>query len=128
MDTGTNNGNMYAELFAPDGAFLDRAGKATKGRDARGGRGAPVHAGAAVAVPFPHEPRHRGDAGWGERQGVPAAAADGGARHENDIFGGGHYEDTYRKTANGWRFKTRQFIPSDLPAAGAAAATPPTSG
>jgi hypothetical protein len=48
--------------------------------------------------------------------------------HENDIFGGGHYEDTYQKTANGWRFKTRQFIPSDLPAAGAAAAGTPING
>src|SRR4051794_1994949 len=34
VDTGADNGNMYAELFAPDGAFLDRTGKATAGRDA----------------------------------------------------------------------------------------------
>ena len=34
VDTGADNGNMYADLFAPDGAFLDRTGKATTGRDA----------------------------------------------------------------------------------------------
>ena len=30
----------------------------------------------------------------------------------NSIIGGGHYEDVYAKTAQGWRIKTRQFIAS----------------
>ena len=30
----------------------------------------------------------------------------------NIVWGGGHYEDTYVKTPDGWRFKTRRFIPS----------------
>ena len=30
----------------------------------------------------------------------------------NRIIGGGHYEDVYAKTAQGWRIKKRQFIPS----------------
>ena len=34
VDTGADDGNMYADLFAPDGAFLDRTGKATTGREA----------------------------------------------------------------------------------------------
>ena len=34
VDTGADNGNIYADLFAPDGAFLDRTGKGTTGRDA----------------------------------------------------------------------------------------------
>src|SRR4029079_19094885 len=32
VDTGADNGNMYADLFSPDGAFLDRTGKGTTGR------------------------------------------------------------------------------------------------
>ena len=34
VDTGADNGNVYASLFAPDGAFADRMGRETKGRDA----------------------------------------------------------------------------------------------
>ena len=30
----------------------------------------------------------------------------------SSIFLGGHYEDVYAKTAEGWKFKTRTFIPS----------------
>jgi len=26
------------------------------------------------------------------------------------IFLGGHYEETYEKTAEGWRFKTRRLV------------------
>src|SRR5262249_2659238 len=28
------------------------------------------------------------------------------------VFGGGHYDDIYERTSDGWRFKQRQFIPS----------------
>ena len=34
VDTGADNGNVYASLFAPDGAFADRMGRETKGREA----------------------------------------------------------------------------------------------
>jgi hypothetical protein len=120
VDTGADSGNMYADLFAPDGAFLDRAGKATTGRDAL----------AAVARRFQRGPQSQ----FHFLMNHVIEPAAGGARgkeyllqlrmgepdHENEIFGGGHYEDTYEKTAKGWRFKTRQFVPSDLPAPGAA--------
>jgi SnoaL-like domain len=122
VDTGADNGNMYADLFAPDGAFLDRTGKATTGRDAL----------AAVARRFQRGPQSQ----FHFMMNHVIEATPGGARgkqyllqlrmgepdHENDIFGGGHYEDTYEKTAKGWRFKTRQFVPSDLLAAGTAPA------
>ena len=32
VDSGADNGNVYADLFAPSGAFLDRTGRATTGR------------------------------------------------------------------------------------------------
>src|SRR5947207_4241036 len=28
------------------------------------------------------------------------------------VFGGGHYDDIYERTSDGWRFSQRQFIPS----------------
>ena len=34
VDTGADNGNVYASLFAPDGAFADRMGRETTGREA----------------------------------------------------------------------------------------------
>jgi hypothetical protein len=37
----------------------------------------------------------------------------GDGERANDVFGGGHYEDIYVKTPEGWRFKRRQFIPSE---------------
>ena len=122
VDTGADNGNMYAELFAPDGAFLDRAGKATTGRDAL----------AAVARRFQRGPQSQfhfllnhvieatPDGARGKEYLLQLRMGEPG--HENDIFGGGHYEDTYQRTPAGWRFKARQFIPSELPAAGPAAA------
>ena len=122
VDTGADNGNMYADLFAPDGAFLDRTGKATTGRDAL----------AAVARRFQRGPQSQfhflmnhvieatADGARGKEYLLQLRMGEPG--HDNEIFGGGHYEDTYQRTPAGWRFKTRQFIPSDLPAAGSAAA------
>jgi hypothetical protein len=128
VDTGADNGLMYADLFAPGGAFLDRAGKATTGRDAL----------AAMALRFkrgPQSPFHflvnhviepTADGARGKEYLLQVRMGEPG--HENEIFGGGHYEDTYQKTPEGWRFKTRQFIPSDLPAPGASANGRPLNG
>jgi len=122
VDTGADNGNMYADLFAPDGAFLDRAGKATTGRDAL----------SAVARRFQRGPQSQfhflmnhvieatADGARGKEYLLQLRMGEPG--HENEVFGGGHYEDTYQRTPAGWRFKARQFIPSDLPAAGSAVA------
>jgi SnoaL-like domain len=128
VDTGADNGNMYADLFAAGGAFLDRTGKATTGRDAL----------AALARRFqrgPQSPFHflmnhviepTADGARGKEYLLQLQMGEPG--RENEIFGGGHYEDTYQRTPNGWRFKTRQFIPSDLPADGAAAGSGPVNG
>jgi hypothetical protein len=128
VDTGADNGLMYADLFAPEGAFLDRTGKATTGRDAL----------AAMALRFkrgPQSPFHflvnhviepTADGARGKEYLLQVRMGEPG--HENEIFGGGHYEDTYQRTREGWRFKTRQFIPSELPATGAPAASRTVNG
>jgi len=120
VDTGADNGNMYADLFAPDGAFLDRTGKATMGRDALAGLARRFQRGPQSQFHFlmNHVIEATADGARGKEYLLQLRMGEPG--QENDIFGGGHYEDTYTKTAKGWRFKTRQFIPSDLPAAGAA--------
>jgi hypothetical protein len=37
----------------------------------------------------------------------------GDGERPNDVFGGGQYDDVYVRTPSGWRFKRRQFIPSE---------------
>ncbi len=114
VDTGAGNGAMYADLFAPDGAFLDRTGKATKGREDLSALARRFQRGPQSTFHFlmNHVIEQMADGVRGKeyllqlRMGEPNL--------ENAISGGGHYEDAYEKTANGWRFKTRQFVPSDL--------------
>jgi SnoaL-like domain len=127
VDTGADNGNMYADLFAPDGAFLDRTGKGTTGRDALSAVARRFQRGPQSTFHFlvNHVIEPTADGARGKeyllqlRMGEPGRA--------NDIFGGGHYEDVYQKTANWWRFKSRQFVPSELPAAATASAPAPAA-
>jgi hypothetical protein len=116
VDTGAGNGYVYADLFAPEGAFLDRNGRATKGRDdlaalaRRNTRG--LQSAFHFIVNHVIEPSPEGATGKEYlvqlRMGEPG--------RPNDIFGGGHYEDVYVRTPEGWRFKQRQFLPSERPA------------
>src|SRR5262245_19142668 len=113
VDTGADNGNVYASLFAPDGVFADRMGRETKGQEALAALARRNTRGPQSAFQFivNHviEPAKEGAIGkeyllqlrMGERE------------RPNDVFGGGHYDDVYVKTPDGWRFKRRQFIPSE---------------
>lgn len=114
VDTGAGDGAVYASLFAPDGAFVDRMGREVRGRDAlialarrntRGPQAAFHHIVNHVIEPSP-------DGGAAGRQYLLQLRVGDGDR-PNEIFGGGHYEDRYVKTAEGWRFLRRQYIPSE---------------
>jgi hypothetical protein len=113
VDTGADDGAVYAALFAPDGAFADRTGRETRGADAlaalarRNGRGRQwaFH----FIVNHVIEPSPEGATG---REYLLQLRIGDGDR-PNDVFGGGHYEDVYVRTPDGWRFKRRQFIPSE---------------
>src|SRR5207237_5500062 len=95
------------------GVFLDRNGRATSGREALAVLARRNTRGPQSAFHFimNHviEPSAAGASGkeylvqlrMGERE------------RPNEIFGGGHYEDVYVRTRDGWRFKQRQFIPSE---------------
>jgi len=113
VDTGANKGGDYAALFAPDGKFLQRGGVSHSGPEAlanvgyRNSRGplSTFHYLGAHAI----EPTPDGNA-RGKEHLVQWEFGDDGK--PSRIFGGGHYDDIYERTKDGWRFKQRQFIPS----------------
>jgi hypothetical protein len=113
VDTGADQGGMYAGLFAPDGKFLQRGGVVHAGPEAlasvgyRNSRGpqSVFHYLMSHAI----EPTPDGNA-RGKEQLVQWTIGDNG--EPSKVFGGGHYDDIYERTKDGWRFKQRQFIPS----------------
>jgi hypothetical protein len=134
LDTGSNNGYDYADLFAADGELMRPY---AKGREqlaalARGPRLGPdntVHyimnhvieptpdgaIGKAYLIEFNWDiapVQATGGTGGGAGTG-PANGWDIVGRKAGELAGtGGHYEDVYVKTPVGWRFKKRDFIPS----------------
>ncbi|HVQ16757.1 MAG TPA: nuclear transport factor 2 family protein [Vicinamibacterales bacterium] len=113
VDSGADNGNVYASLFASDGAFADRMGRETKGREALAALARRNTRGPQSAFHFivNHVIEPTSDGAVGKEYLVQLRM--GEAEKPNDIFGGGHYEDVYVKTPDGWRFKRRQFMPSE---------------
>jgi hypothetical protein len=132
VDTGSDNGYDYADLFSADGEFMRpyARGREQLAALARGERLGPNN---TVHYIMNHviEPTADGAVGreyliefnW-DIAPAPAGAGRGGAggpANGWDIVGrkagelartGGHYEDVYVKTPVGWRFRKRDFIPS----------------
>jgi hypothetical protein len=121
VDTGADNGAVYASLFAPDGAFLDRTGRATTGHDNLAALARRNTRGRQSAFHFimNHVIEASAEGATGKEYLVQLRIGEG--ERPNEIFGGGHYEDVYVKTRDGWRFKQRQFLPSQRPLPPAAA-------
>jgi hypothetical protein len=118
LDNGAEGGRAYADLFTDDGVFASPQATVT-GREAllkfasghRPGQG-PAYV-RNFAMNMLVEPAPEG--ARGKVYGVVIAIgenAPGQQGAESSIFTGGHFEDVYTKTANGWRFKRRQFLPS----------------
>ncbi len=110
LDTGADNGYMYADLFTPDGVVFNN----TTGREKI----------AALARSQPHGPeyvRHfltnvviqpSPEGATGKQYLVVIDIGENGK--PSSIFLGGHYEDVYAKTPNGWRFKSRNLFRSKV--------------
>jgi hypothetical protein len=113
VDTGADQGGMYAGLFAPDGKFLQRGGVAVAGREALAALGYRTSRGPQSVFHYlmSHaiEPTPDGNA-RGKEELVQFIIGDNG--EPSRVFGGGHYDDLYERTRDGWQFSQRQFIPS----------------
>jgi hypothetical protein len=109
LDVDPDEGASYANLFTPDAVFRQPR---TEGREAL----------ARLAASAPHGPRFvrhflanqliepTPEGVTGKQYLVVIDIGENGM--PSSIFLGGHYEDAYAKTAEGWRFKTRTFISS----------------
>jgi hypothetical protein len=125
LDTGAGNGAMYADLFSVDGVFVagdmkieGREKLKAFARQHRPGQG-PLYV-RNFSTNSVIEPSPTGATGK-----AYAAVIDlGEGGRPSALVGGGHYEDQYVKTSDGWRIKRREFIPSktELPP------TPPRQG
>lgn len=120
LDVDPDEGASYAKLFTPDAVFRQPR---TEGREAL----------AKLAASAPHGPqfvRHfitnhvidpTPEGATGKEYLVVIDIGENGM--PSSIFLGGHYDDVYARTPEGWRFKTRTFVAS-ASATPAAAATP----
>jgi hypothetical protein len=105
LDTGADNGYMYADLYAPDGVFGKAKGREELARLARGGRRGPANVRNLASSPI-IKPSPEGATGIQYAQAINF----GQYRQPSELDHFGHYEDVYVKTADGWRFKSRTFV------------------
>ncbi len=111
VDTGADNGGAYARLFALDGVFAQRNGDVT-GLDALSATARRFQRGPQSTFHYlmDHVIEPTPDGAVGKEYLAQFVFGDNGM--PSRIFGGGHYDDVYERTAEGWRFKRRQFIAS----------------
>jgi ketosteroid isomerase-like protein len=114
LDNGAEGGKALADLFVDDGVFVTP--QATfSGREAilkmasghRPGQGPAYVRNFATNVLLERTP----DGARGKVYAVVIAIGEN--REPSSIFAGGHFDDTYVKTQQGWRFKRRQFTPNE---------------
>ena len=119
LDTGADNGYAYADLFAPDGTFGRLSGRDQLAATARPGGG---HYPRGPKFVFHYTSNHviepSPEGATGKVYVVEIDAGERGKRAAI-IEDGGHYEDVYVKTPQGWRFRSRSFIKTEP-------GTPPT--
>jgi hypothetical protein len=100
------NGEAYANLYTPDASFAGAAGHDQLMRLAqiqpRGPDFVRHYLTNHVIEPAP---------GGAKGKEYLVVIDNGENGRPSSLFLGGHYEDTYVKTADGWRFKTRRLFP-----------------
>ena len=127
MDTGADNGFAYADLFTADGESVrpNAKGREQLAALARGGRRGPLLT-SLYSMNHIIEPAPGGGA-VGKQYVIAidhddeGTFAGSGGRSQYELVGqkrgsvsslGGHYEDVYVKTAEGWKFRRRAFFAS----------------
>jgi hypothetical protein len=107
LDTGADNGYMFADLFAPGATFGGVSGREAIAKLAVVPASGPLHvrnlSNLAIIKPSPE-----GATGILYVQSINFGEGARKTRTEFDHFG--HYEDVFVKTADGWRFKSRTFV------------------
>ncbi len=115
LDSCADRGYEYAKLYTPDGVFTNQKGVRFEGRErlSEAARGGPKCRATANPLSIGHiivnvmiEPSPEGAIGTSVM--FHAKVAEEGT--PGSVGGGGKYYDTYVKTAEGWRFKTRAYV------------------
>jgi hypothetical protein len=112
----------YANLFTPDGVFVSDDFRGARHRELYGKSGRLVGRAKLMELVETEEfclsPKANAPgrpASGGAARPAPTVAIEPspeGARGTASLGNGGHYEDVYVKTSNGWRFKSRTvFMP-----------------
>ena len=109
LDQNPDEGLSYANLFTPDAVFRQPR---TEGRQNLATMASRAPHGAKYTRHFlaNHVIEATADGAVGKQYLVAVDIGESG--QPSSIFLGGHYEDVYAKTPEGWRFKTRTFIAS----------------
>jgi SnoaL-like domain len=115
MDSGADNGFAYADLFTLDGEFVSPTGT-IKGREALAAAGRsgfvnghkPANGVSHFIVNNVVTPSAEGATGKQYVVLVNIGEDDKPGGSFSDV--GGHYEDVYVKTSQGWKFKRREFV------------------
>ena len=113
LDTAGDRGQTFARLFTPDGVFRVAGSRPyeIKGRDqlAAFASGDPAHRGPHHVHDFAsnHIVRPAPDGAMGRAYVEWLTIGENGAA--GVVETGGHYDDVYVKTRDGWRFKMRTF-------------------
>jgi hypothetical protein len=121
LDTGAEGGEMFARLFAPDGVFISSTRGPIKGHDqlVALGRGRDPMYPRRFIVNHVIEPSPAG--ATGKVYVLEVDLPSDGEKLGGELTSvGGRYEDVYEKTAAGWRFKSRAFMPSKMAVPGTA--------
>jgi hypothetical protein len=113
LNSSANNGYGMADLFTPDAIFCGRAVLYSQGREqlaalARGRRSGPAYT-AHFSTNHIIEPSPEG--ATGKQYLVVLNIGENG--QPSSINQGGHYDDIYVRTPQGWRFKMRNYMPSN---------------
>jgi hypothetical protein len=109
LDQNPDDGQSYANLFTTDAVFRQPR---TEGRQNLATMASRAPHGAKYTRHFlaNHVIEATADGAVGKQYLVAVDIGESG--QPSSIFLGGHYEDVYAKTSEGWRFKTRTFIAS----------------
>jgi hypothetical protein len=105
LDTGADNGYMYADLYTSDGVFNNVKGRDGLAALARGGRRGPANVRNLGSFPI-----IRASAEGATGIQYAQAINFGENRQPTELDHFAHYEDVYVKTPDGWRFKSRTVV------------------